>query len=201
MHWAFCTGSLPPQIWKGSFKSGRVRPCKFSAIRLFGTLNLDVFDEKKFRGYGPYGYDVKEFIAREQAVRMRAAAQTCLKGVVGTIEGLWHMSGTPTCAGTRFEYRDFQGVEFPLVRVGRFSSRWITSEWSVIRPEGRSKVFRLRDRIGCSVGSSSEPGVRGIHVRLPRAPMRLEQTSLVAAWWEPMLLHNMSRYPLSPMVS
>lgn len=86
-------------------------------------------------------------------------------------------------------------------RVGRFSSRWITSEWSVIRPEGRSKVLRLRDRIGCSVGSSSEPGVRGIHVRLPRAPMRPEQTSLVAAWWEPMLLHNMSRYPLSPMVS
>ena len=99
-----------------------MRPCQFSAIRLFGTFNLDVFDEKKFRGYGPYGYDVKEFIAREQAVRMRAAAQTCLKGVVGTIEGLWHMSGTPTCVGTRFEYRDFQGVEFPLVRVGRFSS-------------------------------------------------------------------------------
>jgi len=48
-----------------------VRPCQFSAIRLFGTFNLDVFDEKKFRGYGPYGYDVKEFIAREQAVRMR----------------------------------------------------------------------------------------------------------------------------------
>ena len=71
VHWAFCTGSLPPQIWKGSFKSGRVRPCQFSAIRLFGTFNLDVFDEKKFRGYGPYGYDVKEFIAREQAVRMR----------------------------------------------------------------------------------------------------------------------------------
>ena len=30
-----------------------------------------LFDEKKFRGYGPYGYDVKELIAREQAVRMR----------------------------------------------------------------------------------------------------------------------------------
>ena len=30
-----------------------------------------LFDEKRFRGYGPYGYDVKELIAREQAVRMR----------------------------------------------------------------------------------------------------------------------------------
>ena len=26
---------------------------------------------KKFRGYGPYGYDVKELIARARAVRMR----------------------------------------------------------------------------------------------------------------------------------
>ena len=30
-----------------------------------------LFDEKKFRGYGPYGYDAKELIAREQAVRIR----------------------------------------------------------------------------------------------------------------------------------
>jgi len=30
-----------------------------------------LFDEKKFRGYGPYGYDVKELIARERAARMR----------------------------------------------------------------------------------------------------------------------------------
>ena len=30
-----------------------------------------LFDEKKFRGYGPYGYDLKELIAREQAIRMR----------------------------------------------------------------------------------------------------------------------------------
>ena len=30
-----------------------------------------LFDEKKFRGYGPFGYDVKELIAREQAVRAR----------------------------------------------------------------------------------------------------------------------------------
>ena len=30
-----------------------------------------LFDEKKFRGYGPYGYNVKELIAREQAVRAR----------------------------------------------------------------------------------------------------------------------------------
>jgi len=26
---------------------------------------------QKFRGYGPYGYDVKKLIAREQAVRAR----------------------------------------------------------------------------------------------------------------------------------
>jgi hypothetical protein len=30
-----------------------------------------LFDEKKFRGYGPYDYDVKELIARARAVRMR----------------------------------------------------------------------------------------------------------------------------------
>ena len=30
-----------------------------------------LFDEKRFRGYGPYAYDVKELIARELAVRMR----------------------------------------------------------------------------------------------------------------------------------
>jgi hypothetical protein len=30
-----------------------------------------LFDEKQFHGYGPYGYDVKELIARERAVRMR----------------------------------------------------------------------------------------------------------------------------------
>ena len=30
-----------------------------------------LFDEKKFHGYGPYGYDVKKLIAREQAVRAR----------------------------------------------------------------------------------------------------------------------------------
>jgi hypothetical protein len=30
-----------------------------------------LFDEKKFRGYGPFGYDVKELIARERAVRAR----------------------------------------------------------------------------------------------------------------------------------
>ena len=30
-----------------------------------------LFDETKFRGYGPYGYEVKELIARERAVRMR----------------------------------------------------------------------------------------------------------------------------------
>src|SRR5271157_1544452 len=35
-----------------------------------------LFDEKKFRGYGPYGYEVKELIARERAVRMRQRHKT-----------------------------------------------------------------------------------------------------------------------------
>ena len=35
-----------------------------------------LFDEKKFRGYGPYGYDVKELIARERAIRMRQRRKT-----------------------------------------------------------------------------------------------------------------------------
>jgi O-antigen ligase len=35
-----------------------------------------LFDEKKFRGYGPYGYDVKELIARERATRMRQRPKT-----------------------------------------------------------------------------------------------------------------------------
>jgi hypothetical protein len=30
-----------------------------------------LFDETKFRGHGPFGYDVKELIAKERAVRMR----------------------------------------------------------------------------------------------------------------------------------
>ena len=37
-----------------------------------------LFDEKKCRGYGRYGYDVKELIARERATRIAAAAQDCL---------------------------------------------------------------------------------------------------------------------------
>ena len=35
-----------------------------------------LFDEKKFRGYGPYGYGVKELIARERAIRMRQRRET-----------------------------------------------------------------------------------------------------------------------------
>jgi hypothetical protein len=30
-----------------------------------------LFDEKKFRGCGPYGYDVKELIAKRRAAGMR----------------------------------------------------------------------------------------------------------------------------------
>jgi hypothetical protein len=30
-----------------------------------------LFDENKFRSYGPYGYDLEELIARERAIRMR----------------------------------------------------------------------------------------------------------------------------------
>ena len=35
-----------------------------------------LFDEEKFRGYGPYGYEVKELIARERTVRMRQRRKT-----------------------------------------------------------------------------------------------------------------------------
>ena len=35
-----------------------------------------LFDEKRFRGYGPYAYDVKELIARERANRMRHRRKT-----------------------------------------------------------------------------------------------------------------------------
>jgi hypothetical protein len=35
-----------------------------------------LFDEKRFRGYGPYGYDVKELIATERPIRMRRARKT-----------------------------------------------------------------------------------------------------------------------------
>jgi hypothetical protein len=35
-----------------------------------------LFDQKDFRGYGPYGYDVEELIARERAVRMRQRRNT-----------------------------------------------------------------------------------------------------------------------------
>ena len=35
-----------------------------------------LFDEKRFRGYGPYGYEVQELIARERAVRMRQRRKT-----------------------------------------------------------------------------------------------------------------------------
>jgi hypothetical protein len=30
-----------------------------------------LFDEQRFRGFGPYGYDVTELIARERARRLR----------------------------------------------------------------------------------------------------------------------------------
>jgi hypothetical protein len=35
-----------------------------------------LFDEKKFRGYGPYGYDAMDLMARERAVRMRQRRKT-----------------------------------------------------------------------------------------------------------------------------
>jgi hypothetical protein len=35
-----------------------------------------LFDEKKFRGNGRYGYDVKELITRERAIRMRQRRKT-----------------------------------------------------------------------------------------------------------------------------
>jgi len=35
-----------------------------------------LFDEGTFRGFGPYGYDVKELIAWERAIRMRQRSKT-----------------------------------------------------------------------------------------------------------------------------
>jgi hypothetical protein len=45
-----------------------------------------LFDEKKFRGYGPYGDDVKKLIAREQAVRARQR-RILARGGCGTCRG------------------------------------------------------------------------------------------------------------------
>lgn len=47
-----------------------------------------LFDQSKFRGYGPYGYDVKELIARARAAAYAAAAQTYLRRVVSVIASL-----------------------------------------------------------------------------------------------------------------
>jgi len=47
----------------------RLRVVSFS--RCVSDAGSRLFDEKRFRGYGPYGYDVKELIARERAVRKR----------------------------------------------------------------------------------------------------------------------------------
>lgn len=35
-----------------------------------------LFDENAFHGYGPYGYDMNELIARERAMRMRQWRKT-----------------------------------------------------------------------------------------------------------------------------
>ena len=67
--------------------------------------------------------------------------------------------------------------------------------------EGISKVFRLRDRIGCGAGSPSEPGVR---CRLPRSliqPKQTPQGRRVVGTHAPVQPASMSRYTLSPMVS
>ena len=47
------------------------RNVAYSANRVTDKSEVIHFDEKKFRGYGPYGYDVKELIAREQTARAR----------------------------------------------------------------------------------------------------------------------------------
>jgi len=35
-----------------------------------------LFDDREFCGYGPYGYQVNELIARERAIRMRRGRKT-----------------------------------------------------------------------------------------------------------------------------
>ena len=42
---------------------------------------------------------------------MRGSGANLPEGVVSAIEGLWDMSRTPNCAGVRFQYPDFQGIE------------------------------------------------------------------------------------------
>ena len=93
-----------------------------------------LFDEKRFRGYGPYGYDLKELIEREQAVRGSGA--NLPEGVVSAIEGLWDMSRTPTCAGVRFQYPDFQGIERSTCPSWALElTRWRGGRYRVRRPQ------------------------------------------------------------------
>jgi hypothetical protein len=42
---------------------------------------------------------------------VRGSGANLPEGVVSAIEGLWDMSRTPNCAGVRFQYPDFQGIE------------------------------------------------------------------------------------------
>jgi hypothetical protein len=74
-----------------------------------------LFDEKKFHGYGPYGYDVKKLIAREQAVRARQRRIPACGGC-GTCRGrqlaLAHGSNIPTS----------EALSVPLVRDGRYTA-------------------------------------------------------------------------------
>ena len=72
-----------------------------------------LFDEKKFRGYGPYGHDVKKLIVREQEVRARQ--RRIPERVVEHVADanlLAHVSNIATS----------EVLSVPLVRDGRFSS-------------------------------------------------------------------------------
>ena len=65
------SGDVPPARLLAPQDGLAMREGEHSYQVCLGCGIKRLFDEKKFRGYGPYGYDVKELIAREQAVRMR----------------------------------------------------------------------------------------------------------------------------------
>jgi len=59
-----------------SRKSWPIREGDHSYQVCLGCGIKRLFDDGEFRGYGSYGYDVKELIARERAIRMRRGRKT-----------------------------------------------------------------------------------------------------------------------------
>ncbi len=48
--------------------------CAYQVCLACGIKRL--FDEKAFRAYGPFGYDLRELLAHERAVRMKKQRKT-----------------------------------------------------------------------------------------------------------------------------